>query len=140
MDRQDGLAFVVLDEAQVIKNPNAKQTKAVKSLSAKGRIVLTGTPIENNLRDLWSIFDFLNPGLLGSSQGFRQFREAAGLGSPMSPTRRCETGAALYPAAPQDRQEHYADLPTRPRSRPSAICLANRRRSIRPPSTNWSKG
>ena len=59
--------FVVLDEAQVIKNPNAKQTKAVKSLNAKGRIVLTGTPIENNPRDLWSIFDFLNPGLLGSS-------------------------------------------------------------------------
>jgi len=65
--------FVVLDEAQVIKNPNAKQTKAVKSLSAKGRIVLTGTPIENNLRDLWSIFDFLNPGLLGSSKAFTNF-------------------------------------------------------------------
>ena len=65
--------FVVLDEAQVIKNPNAKQTKAVKSLSAKGRIVLTGTPIENNLRDLWSIFDFLNPGLLGSSKAFANF-------------------------------------------------------------------
>jgi len=65
--------FVVLDEAQVIKNPNAKQTKAVKSLNAKGRIVLTGTPIENNLRDLWSIFDFLNPGLLGSSKAFANF-------------------------------------------------------------------
>jgi non-specific serine/threonine protein kinase len=65
--------FVVLDEAQVIKNPNAKQTKAVKSLHAKGRIVLTGTPIENNLRDLWSIFDFLNPGLLGSSKAFANF-------------------------------------------------------------------
>jgi non-specific serine/threonine protein kinase len=65
--------FVVLDEAQVIKNPNAKQTKAVKSLRAKGRIVLTGTPIENNLRDLWSIFDFLNPGLLGSSKAFANF-------------------------------------------------------------------
>ncbi len=65
--------FVVLDEAQVIKNPNAKQTKAVKSLTAKGRIALTGTPIENNLRDLWSIFDFLNPGLLGSSKAFANF-------------------------------------------------------------------
>ena len=49
--------LVVLDEAQVVKNPNTKQAKAVKSLSAKGRIVLTGTPIENNLRDLWSIFE-----------------------------------------------------------------------------------
>jgi SNF2-related domain/SNF2 Helicase protein/Helicase conserved C-terminal domain len=65
--------LVVLDEAQAIKNPNAKQTKAVKSLNAKGRIVLTGTPIENNLRDLWSIFDFLNPGLLGSSKAFANF-------------------------------------------------------------------
>ena len=65
--------FVMLDEAQAIKNPNAKQTRAVKSLKARGRIVLTGTPIENNLRDLWSIFDFLNPGLLGSSKAFANF-------------------------------------------------------------------
>ena len=68
--------LVVLDEAQVVKNPNAKQTKAVKSLNAKGRIVLTGTPIENNLRDLWSIFDFVNPGLLGSSKAFANFAKA----------------------------------------------------------------
>jgi superfamily II DNA or RNA helicase len=68
--------LVVLDEAQVVKNPNTKQTKAVKSLSAKGRIVLTGTPIENNLRDLWSIFDFVNPGLLGSSKAFANFVKA----------------------------------------------------------------
>jgi superfamily II DNA or RNA helicase len=68
--------LVVLDEAQVVKNPNTKQTKAVKSLSAKGRIVLTGTPIENNLRDLWSIFDFVNPGLLGSSKAFATFVKA----------------------------------------------------------------
>jgi non-specific serine/threonine protein kinase len=65
--------LVVLDEAQTIKNPNTKQTKAVKSLLASGRIALTGTPIENNLGDLWSIFDFLNPGLLGSSKAFANF-------------------------------------------------------------------
>ena len=65
--------LAVLDEAQVIKNPNAKQSKAVKALRSSGRIVLTGTPIENNLRDLWSIFDFLNPGLLGSSKAFASF-------------------------------------------------------------------
>ena len=68
--------LVVLDEAQVIKNPGAKQTKAVKALNAGGRIVLTGTPIENNLRDLWSIFDFVNPGLLGSSKAFAKFVKA----------------------------------------------------------------
>ncbi len=70
---QTNWRFVMLDEAQAIKNPNAKQTRAVKALKARGRIVLTGTPIENNLRDLWSIFDFLNPGLLGSSKAFANF-------------------------------------------------------------------
>jgi non-specific serine/threonine protein kinase len=65
--------LAVIDEAQTIKNPDAKQTRAVKALQADGRIALTGTPIENNLRDLWSIFDFLNPGLLGSSKAFARF-------------------------------------------------------------------
>ncbi len=65
--------LVVLDEAQAIKNPGAQQTRAVKQLDAQARIVLTGTPVENRLGDLWSIFDFLNPGLLGSSQAFTRF-------------------------------------------------------------------
>jgi non-specific serine/threonine protein kinase len=64
---------VVLDEAQAIKNPAAKQTKTVKQLRADTRIALTGTPIENRLSDLWSIFDFINPGLLGSSKEFSSF-------------------------------------------------------------------
>ena len=61
---------VVLDEAQAIKNPAAKQTRAAKKLEARARIALTGTPIENRLGDLWSIFDFINPGLLGSAKEF----------------------------------------------------------------------
>ena len=65
--------LVVLDEAQAIKNPAAKQTKTVKQLQADTRIALTGTPIENRLGDLWSIFDFINPGLLGSSKEFSSF-------------------------------------------------------------------
>ena len=65
--------MVVLDEAQAIKNPSAKQTRAVKQLQAEVRVALTGTPIENRLGDLWSIFDFLNPGLLGSSKQFSAF-------------------------------------------------------------------
>jgi superfamily II DNA or RNA helicase len=65
--------LVVLDEAQVIRNPSAKQTKAVKALKAGARIAVTGTPIENRLGDLWSIFDFLNPGLLGSSKQFSSY-------------------------------------------------------------------
>jgi non-specific serine/threonine protein kinase len=62
--------LVVLDEAQAIKNPDAKQTRAAKKLNAQARFALTGTPVENRLSDLWSIFDFLNPELLGSSKEF----------------------------------------------------------------------
>ena len=62
--------LVVLDEAQAIKNPDAKQTRAARKLNAQARFALTGTPVENRLSDLWSIFDFLNPGLLGSSKEF----------------------------------------------------------------------
>jgi superfamily II DNA or RNA helicase len=65
--------FVVLDEAQAIKNPEAKQTRAAKRLHAQARIALTGTPIENRLGDLWSIFDFINPGLLGSAKEFASY-------------------------------------------------------------------
>ena len=65
--------LLVLDEAQAIKNPNAKQTRAAKVLRAKARIALTGTPVENHLGDLWSIFDFINPGLLGTSRQFANY-------------------------------------------------------------------
>jgi non-specific serine/threonine protein kinase len=65
--------LAVLDEAQAIKNPDAKQTRTVKRLKAGVRFALTGTPIENRLGDLWSIFDFVNPGLLGSSKEFANF-------------------------------------------------------------------
>jgi len=65
--------LVVLDEAQAIKNPNAKQTRIAKKLNARSRFALTGTPIENRLGDLWSIFDFINPGLLGSAKQFTGF-------------------------------------------------------------------
>jgi SNF2 family DNA or RNA helicase len=76
--RQDWLQqqewqLLVLDEAQAIKNPSARQSKAVKKLKAKARIALTGTPVENRLSDLWSLFDFLNPGLLGSARRFKGF-------------------------------------------------------------------
>ncbi len=68
--------LVIIDEAQAIKNPGSRQARAVKKLRARARIALTGTPVENRLGDLWSIFDFLNPGLLGSSTRFRRFASA----------------------------------------------------------------
>jgi non-specific serine/threonine protein kinase len=66
-------SLIVLDEAQAIKNASSAQTRSVKKLKAPGRIVLTGTPVENHLGDLWSIFDFCCPGLLGNANQFKQF-------------------------------------------------------------------
>jgi len=65
--------MVVLDEAQAIKNAGSSQSKAVRKLQTGGRIALTGTPVENQLGDLWSLFDFCVPGLLGSVKQFRDF-------------------------------------------------------------------
>ncbi|HXF61184.1 MAG TPA: DEAD/DEAH box helicase, partial [Caldilineaceae bacterium] len=63
---------LILDEAQNIKTPSAKQTQAVRRLQADNRIALTGTPVENRLSELWSIMEFLNPGYLGRQESFRQ--------------------------------------------------------------------
>ncbi|MEM1169217.1 MAG: SNF2-related protein [Cyanobacteria bacterium P01_H01_bin.35] len=63
---------IIVDEAQNIKNPEAKQSQAVRKLDASFRIALTGTPVENRLSELWSILDFLNPGYLGQKQFFQR--------------------------------------------------------------------
>lgn len=63
---------VVLDEAQKIKNSSAKRTRAIRTLRANHRLALTGTPVENRLTELWSIMEFLNPGLLGDKKSFRR--------------------------------------------------------------------
>lgn len=77
--REQEWRLAVLDEAQAIKNPGARQTRAVKQLRAQARIALTGTPVENRLGDLWSLFDFLCPGLLGSANEFgRTVKRLAG--------------------------------------------------------------
>lgn len=65
--------LVILDEAQAIKNHSTNQSKTVRKLQASARIALTGTPIENRIGDMWSLFDFLNPGLLGSARQFKNF-------------------------------------------------------------------
>jgi superfamily II DNA or RNA helicase len=70
--------YVVLDEAQAIKNPGSQVAKAARLLKADNRIALTGTPIENHLRDLWSIFEFLNPGMLGRASIFKLHTSEAG--------------------------------------------------------------
>jgi superfamily II DNA or RNA helicase len=102
--------YVILDEAQAIKNPGTKQTKAVKKLSANNRLVMTGTPVENRLSDLWSLFDFLNPGLLGNAKEFAGFTKGladdpngyAGLRKVVSPfiLRRLKTDKSIISDLP----------------------------------------
>ncbi len=70
---QQNWFYVICDEAQAIKNPGTRQAEAVKSLHSRHRLVMTGTPVENRLTDLWSLFDFINPGLLGSIAEFKNY-------------------------------------------------------------------
>ena len=99
---------VVLDEAQNIKNPETKQAKAAQSLGSGYRIALTGTPVENNVGDLWSIMEFLNPGFLGSQSEFkRKFfvpiqaeRDASASGAPEAHYR---------PFHPPETQDGWVD-------------------------------
>jgi len=79
--------LAVLDEAQAIKNPGAKQTRQVKKLNARSRIALTGTPVENRLTDLWSIFDFTHPGLLGTEKVFANFSKRLAQDEHFGPLR-----------------------------------------------------
>jgi SNF2 family DNA or RNA helicase len=74
LEHLQGVAWggVILDEAQNIKNPETKQAKAARALPSGYRAALTGTPVENNVGDLWSIMEFLNPGLLGTQTEFRR--------------------------------------------------------------------
>jgi superfamily II DNA or RNA helicase len=76
--------LAIFDEAQAIKTPAAKQTRAVKTIDATARIALTGTPVENRLGDLWSIFDVINPGLLGPPKAFSIFTKRLS-GAPHNP-------------------------------------------------------
>src|SRR5690606_23507938 len=64
--------YIILDESQIIKNPASKSFKAVKSFKSKHRLVLSGTPVENSVAEIWSQMAFLNPGLVGSYHYFQQ--------------------------------------------------------------------
>ena len=91
-EKYRGLEFdtVALDEAQHIKNRQTQNAQAVKAVRAKHRIVLTGTPLENSVLDLWSIFDFLMPGYLGTAKDFRERYEL-----PIAKEKSAEAQARL---------------------------------------------
>jgi superfamily II DNA or RNA helicase len=119
--------FVILDEAQAIKNPAARQTKAAKALRAKARIALTGTPVENHLGDLWSIFDFINPGLLGNAKQFSRY--AKGLAdrtdNPYGPLRELVRPYILRRM--KTDKSVIADLPDKTEIK--ALCSMSRRQT-----------
>ncbi len=118
---------VILDEAQAIKNPGAKQTKAVKALDSRWRLALTGTPVENRLGDLWSIFDFLNPGLLGSAKAFNRMCRsmASGRQEGYAPLRRLVQPYILRRLKTDKRV--IADLPDK--TEVNAYCLLSKRQA-----------
>jgi superfamily II DNA or RNA helicase len=102
--------YVILDEAQAIKNASSQVAKASRLLRGRHRLALSGTPIENQLGDLWSLFEFLNPGLLGSSRTFA--RTFAGKSAP--PERREALARALRPLILRRTKEQVApELPER---------------------------
>ena len=78
--RETEFDYIVLDEAQAIKNSSSQAAKACRLLNGDHRLALTGTPVENHLGELWSIFEFLNPGMLGRSQAFANLARDAGNG------------------------------------------------------------
>ena len=102
--------LVVLDEAQAIKNAGTRQARAVKNVKSSGRLALTGTPVENRIGDLWSLFDFINPGLLGSAKRFESFlRGREDLPDAYAPIRRL-TRPYILRRLKTDRRV-IADLP-----------------------------
>lgn len=111
---------IILDEAQAIKNAGSARSRAIRSLHGERRAALSGTPVENNLNELWSLMEFLNPGLLGSRKSFEAFTRALERGyAPLRRLvrpfilRRMKTDPALVPDLP-DKTEIPAYCPLTP--------------------------
>ena len=103
--------YVVLDEAQAIKNARTHGAKAARVLQAGHRLALTGTPVENHLGELWSLFEFLNPGMLGKARAFQGLVAIRGDGA-LDQNGRALLGAALRPFfLRRTKEEVLPDLP-----------------------------
>ena len=108
---QQNFGLLVLDEAQAIKNPSAKVTQAVKALEVQRRLCLTGTPLENHLGELWSQFDFLMPGFLGSRKHFNRYYRTP-IETHGSTERQERLGELIRPFLLRRRKEQVAtELP-----------------------------
>jgi non-specific serine/threonine protein kinase len=118
--------LVILDEAQAIKNSGTRQSRAVKELKAAARVALTGTPVENRLSDLWSLFDFLNPGLLGSAKTFAGLVKQMEAKSSYQPLRTL-VGPYILRRLKTDKRV-IADLPEKVEM--SAFCTLSREQAV----------
>ena len=124
--------LVILDEAQAIRNSGTRQSRAVKELRAESRIALTGTPVENRLSDLWSLFDFLNPGLLGGAKAFGRLQKqmaerASAAGSSAYGPLRTLVQPYILRRLKTDKRV-IADLPEK--SEVNAYCGLSRRQAV----------
>ncbi|HVQ25342.1 MAG TPA: SNF2-related protein, partial [Planctomycetota bacterium] len=104
---------VILDESQAIKNEDSRTAKSVRLLRAEHRLALSGTPIENHLGELWSLFEFLNPGLLGRSTTFQTLLGASEDGQVDEATRKLIAGAVRPFLLRRTKEEVLRDLPER---------------------------
>ena len=118
--RQRDWDLVILDEAQAIKNSGTRQSRTVKELKAAARVAMTGTPVENRLSDLWSLFDFLNPGLLGGAKAFASLVKQMEANSSYQPLRTL-VGPYILRRLKTDKRV-IADLPEKVEM--SAFCNA----------------
>lgn len=98
--------YAILDESQAIKNPQSQSAKACRLIQAEHRLALTGTPIENNLGELWSLFEFLNPGMLGHSAAFQRF---SSLASYLPPPVTSNSNGTPSPEVDVERQAEAAE-------------------------------
>ncbi len=112
--------YVILDEAQAIKNPSSQSAKASRVLQSRHRLALSGTPVENHLGELWSIFEFLNPGMLGRSESLKRLSRGStddqewidSLRRGLAPFLLRRTKAEVLPQLPQKTEQHlYCELP-----------------------------
>ena len=120
--RQYDWDLVILDEAQAIKNSGTRQSRTVKELKAAARVAMTGTPVENRLSDLWSLFDFLNPGLLGGAKAFADFVKQMEARASYQPLRTL-VGPYILRRLKTDKRV-IADLPEKVEM--SAFCTLSR--------------
>jgi non-specific serine/threonine protein kinase len=114
--------IVILDEAQAIKNSGTRQSRAAKELKARSRVAMTGTPVENRLSDLWSLFDYLNPGLLGGAKAFGDLVKQMEARSSYKPLRSL-VGPYILRRLKTDKRV-IADLPDKVEM--SAFCTLSR--------------